>query len=365
MNLAEFAIKNPLISAIVVIFSLVGGWIAYQNMPRFEDPEFTIRVAQVHTAYPGASPEEVMNEVTEPLETAIQQLAEVDTVTSTSTAGLSEISVEIKYEASRTKSDLQIVWTKLRSKIEDAQSNLPPGAGTPIVNDDFGDVYGLYYVLTGEGFTPAELYRYAKELRKELLLVGGVAKVGIVGDQEEAIYVEISRERTSALGVSINELYGTLDQQNAVVASGDVVFGDERLEIHPTGEIKSVDAINNLVIAGGNGGVTRLRNIADVKRSYKDPATFLVRYDGKPALGIGVSNVTGANVVKLGAAIDARLAEIEGNRPIGMELHEFYHQGKVVNASIDDFAMNVVLALIIVFSTLLVFMGSNPASSWA
>ena len=358
MNLAEYAIKNPLVSALVIIFSLTGGWIAYQNMPRFEDPEFTIRVAKVFTTYPGASPVEVMNEVTEPLEAVIQQLAEVEKVTSISSAGISEISVEIKYEASRTKSDLQIVWTKLRNKVDDAQANLPPGAQTSVVNDDFGDVYGLYYLLTGEGYSPADLRRYAKQLRKDLLLVEGVAKVGITGDQEEAIYVEVSRERTTALGVSLNELYDTLEQQNTVAAAGDLVFGDERLDIHPTGEITSVNAIKNLVISGANGdGVTRLRNIANVTRGYEEPPGFLIRYDGAPALAIGISNVTGANVVKIGAAIDNKLREIEGDRPIGMELHEYYHQGKAVNASIEDFAMNVVMALIIVFSTLLLFMG--------
>lgn len=358
MNLAEYAIKNPLVSALVIIFSLVGGWVAYQNMPRFEDPEFTIRVAKVFTSYPGGTPVEVMNEVTEPLETVIQQLAEVDKVTSISSAGLSEISVEIKYEASRTKSDLQIVWTKLRNKIDDAKRDLPPGAMAPIVNDDFGDVYGLYYILTGEGYSPAELRRYAKALRKDLLLVESVAKVAIKGNQDEAIYVEVSRERATALGVSLNELYDTLEQQNTVAAAGDLVIGDERLDIHPTGEITSVDAIKNLVISGAGGsGITRLRNIADVTRGYEEPAEFFIRYDGVPALAIGVSNVTGANVVKMGAAIDRKLAEIEGDRPIGIELHEFYHQGKVVNASIQDFAMNVVMALIIVFSTLLIFMG--------
>ena len=356
MNLAEFSIKNPLISAIAVIIAMIGGLIAYQNMSRFEDPEFTIRIAQVFTAYPGASPEEVMNEVTEPLETAIQQMSEVDVVTSTSSAGLSEIKVEIRYAASRSKSDLQLVWTKLRNRINDAQTDLPPGAGPSIVNDDFGDVYGLYYLLTGEGYTPAELLHYAEDLRKDLLLVEGVAKVSIAGEQEEAIYVEISRERAAALGVSINAIYDTLDQQNAVVAAGDLVFGDERLIIHPTGELTTVASIENLIIADG-AGVTRLRSIADVSRGYREPASFLIRYEGEPALAIGVSNVLGANVVKLGEAIDLKLAEVGGERPIGMQLHEFYHQGKVVDAAIQDFVLNVIMALVIVFVTLLIFMG--------
>ena len=358
MNLAEFSIKNPLISALIIIFSLVGGWVAYQNMPRFEDPEFTIRVAQVNTSYPGATPEEVLNEVTEPLETAIQQLPEVDTVESVSSAGFSEISVTIKYEFSRSKSDLQVIWGKLRNKIDDAQNALPPGAGPSRVNDDFGDVYGLYYLLTGEGYSLTELRDYAKDLRKELLRVDGVAKVAISGERDEVIYVEISRERASSLGVSINNIFNTLSLQNSVVSAGDVVLGGERLIINPMAEITSVGAIENLIVNdGGNGAVTRLGDIATVTRGLEEPATFFIRYDGEPALAIGVSNVSGANVVKLGAAIDAKLAQIESQRPIGMELHEYYHQGKIVDASIQDFAMNVLMALVIVFVTLLVFMG--------
>ncbi len=358
MNLSEFFIKNPLISFLVILFSTVGGWSAYQNMPRFEDPEFTIRVAQVITDYPGASPQEVLNEVTEPLETAIQQLQEVESVESVSSAGHSEISVNIKYEFSRSKSDLQVIWSKLRNKIEDAQNRLPPGAETSRVNDDFGDVYGLYYILTGEGYSLAELFSYAKDLRKELLRVDNVAKVAITGEQKEVIYVEVSRERSAALGVSLNKLYDTLALQNSVVPAGDVLLNGERIIISPTEEVTSVEAIKNLIISDtAHGGVTRLANIATVTRGVEEPPSFFIRYDGAPALAIGVSNVSGANVVKLGRAIDERLAAIESLRPVGVELHEYYHQGKTVDAAVQDFAVNVVMALVIVFATLLVFMG--------
>jgi multidrug efflux pump subunit AcrB len=358
MNLAEFAIKNRLISAIVILFSLVGGWIAYENMPRFEDPEFTIRQAQIVTSYPGASPEEVLNEVTEPLETALQGLAEVETVESVSSAGLSRVTVEIRYEYSRTKADLQVIWGKVRNKVKDVQRSLPPGAQESIVNDDFGDVYGLYYLITGEGYSAIQLRNYAKQLRDELLLVEDVANVAITGDQEEVIYVEVSRERSAALGVSLNNLYNTLAQQNSVTAAGDVFLSGERLVIQPSGDITTVEAIENLIISDSQaGGVTRLGNIASVTRGLKEPSPFLIRYDGAPAVAIGVSNVSGANVVKLGEAIDAKLRESESRRPVGIELHEYYHQGKIVDAAISDFALNVVAALVIVFVTLLVFMG--------
>lgn len=358
MNPAEFSINNRLISVLVIVFALFGGWSAYQNMPRFEDPEFTIRTAQVLTQYPGASPEEVANEVSEPLETALQEMQEVEEIRSVSRAGYSEISVDIKYEFSPSKSDLQLIWTKLRNKVGDAQGALPPGAGPSVVFDDFGDVYGLYYLLTGEGYTPVELLDYAEDLRKELLQVEGVAKVSFGGEQNEVIYVEIARERASALGVSLNNVFNALSTQNAVVSAGDVKLGENRLEIAPSGEISSVAAIENLLVTTSSAGaVTYLRDIATVTRGYQDPPSTLIRYNGAPALAIGVSNVTGANVVQMGEAIDARLAEVEGQRPIGMELHEYYHQGKIVDESVQDFAANVAAALVIVIGTLLIFMG--------
>ena len=358
MNIAEASIKNPLLCIVAMLIFVVGGWLAYQNMSRFEDPEFTIRIAKIFTRYPGASPEEVMNEVTEPIEAALQQLPEVKVVESISSAGLSEISVEIRFAASRTKSDLQIVWTKVRNYIGDAARDLPPGAGPSVVRDDFGDVYGIYYLLTGEGFSSTELLGYAKSLRKRILSVDGVAKVQLTGDRQEAIYVEVSRERAASLGVSLNEIYDRLSRQNTVTAAGELLLGDARIEIDPSGKIDSVDAIKGLIVGDSSGGsVTRFGAVANVVRAYREPAEQFIRYDGKPALGIGISNLAGANVVKLGEAVDAQIAELESQRPIGMELHEYYHQGKVVDDSIRAFGANVLAALVIVFTTLLVFMG--------
>ncbi len=360
MNLAEFSIKNKVLSVIVILLATMGGWSAYQSMPRFEDPEFTIRTAQVYTQYPGASPEEVANEVTDPLETAIQQMQEVDSIRSVSSDGVSEISVDIKYEFSRTRSDLQIIWTKLRSRVSDAERSLPPGAATPIVNDDFGDVYGFYYLLTGDGYTPAELRRYAQDLQTELLQVEGVAKVSLAGELNEAIYVEISRQNAAALGVSVSNIYDTISQQNASVAAGNVTIGDQRVIIDPSGAIDSVEAISNLLVSvSSDGRLTYLSDLARVYRGYQTPPAKLIRLNGEPAIALGVSNVTGANVVQMGSAIDARLAESESRRPIGMVLHEYYHQGNIVDASIQNFAINVVAALVIVIVTLLLFMGAR------
>ena len=290
MNLAVLSIRNPLICGIVAALCLWGGWLAYKNMPRFEDPEFTIRVAKVFTPYPRASPVEVLNEVTEPLEAKLQQLPEVKSVRSTSTAGMSELTVEVRFEYSKTRSELAVVWTKIRNYVNDAQRDLPPGAGSSIVNDDFGDVYGIYYLLTGQGFSAAELRDIAESLRKELLLVSGVAKVATLGEQGEVIYVEIPRQRAAALGTSLNTLYDTLSQQNTVTSAGNMRLGDSRIEINPSGAIDSVAAIEGLLVADDqNGTITRLGDIANVTRGYKDPVEQYVRWNGAPAIGLGIS----------------------------------------------------------------------------
>jgi multidrug efflux pump subunit AcrB len=362
MNPGIFAVKNRLITMIVIIASLVGGLNAYKNMSRFEDPEFTIRTAVIITQYPGATPTEVANEITEPLESAIQQMQEVDSLESTSSAGLSRINVEIKYEFSPSKAALQAIWSKLRNNVNDAQSALPPGAVASIVNDDFGDVYGVYYLLTGDGYTYKELEDYAKSLRTDLLTVDGVAKVSLSGLQSEAIYVEVSRERAAALGQSINNIYQQLEKQNAVSPAGNVKVGNRRLIIQPSGSIDSVEEIKNMVVATDDKGtLVYLRDIATVERAYKTPLTDEIRYNGKPAIGFGISNVTGANVVKMGNAIDKKIASVENQRPIGIEINEYYHQGKITNEAVQNFVLNVVAALVIVLITLFFFMGLKSA----
>lgn len=358
MNVAEFTIKNKLLSIIAILIFVFGGWSAYQNMARFEDPEFTIRLAVINTPYPGASPGEVAEEVTDPLEKALQQLQEVKLIKSTSSAGMSEIHVEIKYDFSKTKGDLQLVWNKVRNKMRDAERSLPPGAVSPIVNDDFGDVYGLYYFLTGEGYSASELRTYAKELQSSLLLVEGVAKVAIGGESKEAIFVEVSRANAANLGVALGNVYNALSQQNAVVAAGNLKIGNQRLTIDPSGAINSVESIRNLILSTSTSGeLIYLSDIAHVWRGYQTPPDKIFRYNGQPALALGVSNVQGANVVKMGVAVDAKLAETASLRPIGMELHEYYHQGKIVDASVRNFVVNVIAALVIVVVTLFIFMG--------
>lgn len=362
MNLAEFSIKNQLLSIIGIMLALFGGWNAYQSMPRFEDPEFTIRTALIFTQYPGASPEEVAREVSEPIETALQQMQEVESISTTSSGGLSEISVDIKFEFSKSKEDLQIIWTKLRNKIKDAERSLPEDASTPIVNDDFGDLYGLSYFITGDDYTPAELRRYAKTLQKDILQVKGVGKVQLAGEKKEAIFVEISRANSAALGTELDKLYNILKEQNSVVSAGRVNIGDQRITIDPSGAIDTVDSIRNLLVSTeADGKIIYLKDIANVYRGYQTPDTKIIRYNGKPAIALGVANVAGGNVVVVGKAVDKKITESISRRPLGIDVHEYYHQGKVVEASVDNFVLNVITSLVIVICSLLFTMGLRSA----
>lgn len=362
MNIAEFSIKNQILSIIIILLSLVGGWSAYQNMARFEDPEFTIRTALIFTQYPGASPEEVAREVTEPLETALQQMQEVKNVSSKSTAGLSEITVDIKYQFSKDKDALQVIWTKLRNKIKDAERSLPPNVNSPIVNDDFGDLYGLYYFITGDDYSAAELRDYAKSLQKEILQVDGVGKVQLAGEQKEAIFVEIATETSAQLGISLTNVYDILKQQNTVISAGNVNIGNKKIIIDPSGAIDSLNSIQNLLVSTETDGkVIFLKDIAHVYRSYITPSEKLIRYNGKPAIALGVSSVSGGNVVVFGQAVTEKIATSESRRPLGIEVSEYYHQGDIVEASVDNFIVNVLAALAIVIVTLFLFMGMRSA----
>ena len=362
MNLAEFSIRNRLIVSIVILLSLIGGLLAYKSMPRFEDPEFVIRTAQIITQYPGASPLQVADEISEALETEIQSMQEVSEIRSTSYPGVSVISVDIKREFSATKSDLQLVWTRLRNRVQDAQVLLPPGGGPSVVNDDYGDVFGLYYLVTGEGYSLKELHDYAKDMRTALLSVDGVAKIVLAGKRDEAIYIELSRENVAALGLSLENVLTDLARQNSIVAAGSVRIGTQRLQIQPSGDLSSVEDLSNVIVSGGaSDKLIYLKDIATIRRDYIDPPQYLTRYDGQPAIALGISNVNGANVAVIGEQIRTKLDALSDQRPLGIEVSEFYHQGDAVNQAVSSFVVNVVAALGIVLITLFVFMGLRSA----
>jgi multidrug efflux pump subunit AcrB len=358
MNLADYTIRKSVIAWVATVLVLIGGYLSYERLGRFEDPEFIIRQAVVVTAYPGATPAQVAEEITDLIEGAVQQMQEIEEVTSVSRAGESLVKVEAKLAFSRTQGELDQVWDKLRSKIAEAARGLPPGAAEPVVKGDFGDVFALFYAVTGDGYSPRQLYDYVDFLRRELVLVPGVARVEVLGARKEAIFVEVSQARATQLGVPLDQVYASLRAQNLVAAAGTVRAGSLRLQIQPEESVASLEALKQLVVAGdSSSGLVRLQDIADIKRDYVDPPTALVRRDGRPAIGLGVSNVLGGNVVEMGDAVKRRLAELDSQRPVGMEVHAISLQSDSVRAAVDGFIENLVAAVAIVVVVLLFFMG--------
>jgi multidrug efflux pump subunit AcrB len=356
MNIAEYAIQKKTITLVLTVLLLGGGLFSYERLGRFEDPEFTIKESLILTYYPGALPLEVEEEVTDVIETAVQQMPQLKKVTSLSRAGQSIIIVEMKDKYD--KHTLPQVWDELRRKVRDVQSSLPPGVQPSIVKDDFGDVYGIFFAVTGDGYSYQEIKDYVDFLKRELLLVPGVAKIDIWGAQQEAIFVEISRARLSQLGISLESISNTLEQQNLVTYAGRVKVGSEYVLIHPTGEIDSVQEIGELLINDKDSDkLIYLKDVATIKRDYLNPPGTLLRFNGTPGLAIGISSVSGGNVVTLGKAVKAKLKALEAQSPLGMNFGIISYQSDTVEKEVNGFVNSFLSALAIVIFVLLIFMG--------
>lgn len=356
MNIAEYSIRHKVVSWLFTLVLLVGGAVSFTRLGQLEDPEFTLKIAMVITQYPGASPRQVEEEVTLPVEEAIQSLAYVKNVTSISSSGLSQVQVEMKpeYRASQLKQ----IWDELRHKMTDLQGQLPPGAGSIQVIDDFGDVYGILLAITGDGYSYEDMQDYADLLRRELVLVKGVGKVVVGGQRQEQVLVEISRTRLTSLGISPERIFALLQTQNTVNPAGKVRVGDEYIRIYPTGEFPTVQAMGNLLISDpGANELVYLRDVATIERGYAEVPDHLYRFNGGASLTLGVSFASGVNVVDVGALVDQRLQQLEYQRPVGMQLATVYNQPNEVDNSVSAFMLNLGEAIAIVIAVLLVFMG--------
>ena len=356
MKITEFCLENRVTTLFLAIIAIVGGMYSFNNMGRLEDPEFTIKDALVVTPYPGASAEEVEQEVSNQIEMAVQQLGQLDEVESRSARGMSTVTVTIKDRFN--KETLPQVWDELRRKIGDAQSSLPPGAGPSMVIDDFGDVFGVFVAIYGDEYSYAELYEVAKFLRRELLLVDDVAKVDIFGDRPEVVYVELDRERLSQSGLSPQNIINELQSRNLVSNSGRVNVGDDFIAIDPTGLVDDVEGIGNILISGGAGEAQiYLRDVSLVRRGYQNPPANILRFDGKEAVGIAISTVSGGNVVTMGEGLKEKFYEIESQLPLGIDFGIVSLQSDSVTTAINSFVISLLQAVVIVVVVLLLFMG--------
>jgi len=359
MDIAGLAIKNRIITLVFTAVLLIGGLNSYSGMSRLEDPEFTIKDALIMTPYQGASATEVEEEVTDRLEIAVQQLGQLDKIVSKSDRGLSTVTVSIK--TNYDKVALPQVWDELRRKVNDAAKDLPPGAGPSIVIDDYGDVYGVFVAITGDGYDYAELKDYVDFLKRELLLVQDVGKISTYGERVEAVYVEFNRDQMSQLGIPTSVIIDELRQKNVVTDSGRVKAGAEFITLEPTGGFTSVAQFESLLIPGGEGRQIYLRDVATVRRGYVEPQNTIIRYDGRQAIGMGISTVSGGNVVTMGEALGRRLKELEGQRPVGIDAGMVSLQSDAVTTAISGFVVSLLEAVAIVIIVLVAFMGMRSA----
>ncbi|NVK25469.1 MAG: efflux RND transporter permease subunit [Gammaproteobacteria bacterium] len=355
-DIARYFITQKTSSWLFALLLLFGGIISYFELGQLEDPEFAIKQAIVVTQYPGASPEQVEEEVTYPLENEIQKLPYVDYIKSITTNGVSQIIVEMK--PIYRKNELRQIWDELRRKINDFQPSLPSGTHPTIVKDDFGDVFGILLAVTGDGFNYDEINDYVDFIRRELVLVDGIGKVVVEGKQQEQVIIEISNNKMVSLGLSAEYIYQILAHQNVVSNAGSVRVGNENIRFHPTGEFTSVQEMGNLLISPpGQSKRIKLSDVARIYRDFTEVPSHIVHHNGKQALYVGLSFASGENVVNVGKAVDKKLQQLEQYRPYGIHLDTVYNQPQEVESSVDGFILSLLEAVAIVIIVLLLFMG--------
>ncbi|WP_306296594.1 efflux RND transporter permease subunit [Candidatus Entotheonella palauensis] len=352
--MTRMAIEKNRVTAVALLFLAVAGVMSYLSLPRSEDPGFIIRTATVVTYFPGASPARVEQLVTDKLEKAIQEMPELDVLRSNSKTGVSVIFVDIQ----ERYTNMRPIWDKLRRKVEKATTDLPGGIIGPTVNDEFGDVFGILMMLTGDGFTYRELKDVADAVRDELLLIEDVAKVEIFGAQDERLFVEYSNARLAELGLSPTQLQQILASRNIIIPGGDITTPYEKIVLEPSGNFESVDALRRTVINLPNSrDVVYLEDLVSITRGYIDPPTRKMRCAGEPCLGLAVSMREGGNIVELGERVKVEMSRIESYYPIGIEFDYVQFQPEAVEKKVNEFVNSLLQAVGIVALVMLITLG--------
>ncbi len=357
MDSARYTLAKRTSVWVLIALTLFGGCISYGKLGRFEDPEFVIRQAVIVTPYPGATAQEVSDEVTDVIEGAVQALQELKEVKSVSMQGRSDVTVEIKLEFAQSSAQVQQVWDKLRRKVADAQRQLPPVPALQSSTMTSLTCTRCFTQLPGKALATNSCkttsIRYAVNW-----FWCRLGKAATLAEQQEAIFIEMSSSRMAEFGLSVERVLQVLQKQSLVTVAGSVDAQQMRIPVIPKSNISSLADLTNLQVAvGSNNAVVRLGDIANISRGYTEPASMLMRYNGQRAIGFSIFNVTGGNVVEMGDAVKARLAELESQRPLGMDPHVISMQSDSVRASVDNFIDNLIAAVFIVFVVLLLFMG--------
>ncbi len=356
MNLPKYSLEHTKVVYFFLTIMLVGGILSFFKLPKKEDAPFVIKQAVLVTQYPGATSSEVEKLVTEPIEREIQSMSEVKQIKSESYFGLSKITIELKPTIKAER--MPVKWDELRRKVLNIQSQLPPGASQIKVNDDFGDVFGIYYALTiDEGFSYKELRHWTQKIKTELTPIEGVQKVMLFGEQTEVVNVLFPVPKLAALGIDPNVIAQTLQTQNLQVNTGEINAGSYQLKIVADGTYKSLDDIRDQIIISKGGSEVRLGDIATVERGYLDPPSNLMRVNSKRAIGIGVASGAEDDVVAVGDLVAEKLAEIEKLIPVGMELSSIYPENVIAREANNGFILNLIESLVIVIAIIFIVMG--------
>jgi multidrug efflux pump len=344
-NLSAWAIAHRPLVLFMILLLGAAGLFSYLNLGRAEDPSFTIKVMIVNVAWPGATTKDMEAQVADPIEKKLQELPYLDRVESYSRPGMSVIRVVLADYTPPSK--VPDLWYQVRKKIADIRSDLPAGVVGPSFNDEFGDVYSVIYMLTADGMSLADLKNHAEDIRQRLLRVSDVNKVDIIGEQPQKIYIEFSHAKLATLGISPQQIFDSVARQNAVAPAGAIETSADRINLRVTGAFDGTKAIAAVPVESG-GRTFRLGDIATVERGYVDPASFLVREGGMPALGLGVSMQAGANILTLGKNLDAAMAGIKSELPVGLDVTQIANQPHIVDESVSEFFHTFVEALAIV-----------------
>lgn len=354
MNLSGWALRNKHLVWFLVVALALGGIVSVGNMSKLEDPEIKVKNALVVTTYPGASAHEVELEVTDVLEKRIRTMKGLRYVKSQSYSDLSIISVVL--EQTVPDDEVEQHYDMLRRKVGDAV--LPTGAGRPVVRDDFGDLYGMFFAFTGDGMDAARLTDYAEMVKRELLGVDGVERVELYGSRPQCINISLQEDRMANLGVGTAEVLMSLQGQNAVVYPGYYENGICRYRVRMSDKFKGTDDIAAMLIQGHDGSQMRLGDIATVEKDFATPTRNEMTYDGESAIGILIAAGSGTDVTKVGKAVDARIEQLKQTRmPAGMEFHKVFYQPDQVNKALGSFAINLIESIAIVLIILMFFMG--------
>ena len=356
-NLSEWALRNqPLLRYFIVLLALIGVW-SYMGLGQSEDPPFTFKVMVVQTRWPGATAAEITEQVTEKIEKKLQEIPELDYLRSYSRPGESQVFVVAKDSVPSTR--MPEIFYQVRKKIGDIRYTLPPGIQGPFFNDEFGDTFGNIYALTGDGYTDAQLRDYAERLKLELLRVPDVAKVDLIGLQDEKIYIEVSNAKLATLGVSFDQVQRVLEAQNAITPSGSFETDSDRIYLRPSGAFASVDAIRDISIRA-NERLFRLGDVATVRRGYTDPPQPRMRYNGKNALGIAVSMRAGGDIIELGNHLDEAATHLTKTLPVGLDFERVADQPRAVARSVGEFVDTLAIAVGIVLLVSFFSLGLRP-----